>query len=72
MEDVSTWTKAWGLDLGQFQGPAGPDLRPASARCENIGKTWLQSSHHHFLGPTQPSSSSSHIPIGGFLELDAW
>lgn len=38
MQDGPTWTKASGLDLGKFQSLAGPDLRPANARCENIGR----------------------------------
>lgn len=43
-----------GVDLGQFQSLAGPDLRPASARCENTGQTWLQDSLHLFLAHILP------------------
>lgn len=54
IEDVPSWTKAQRLDLGQFQSLAGPDLRLTSAKCENIGQTWLQDSLHLFLVCSQP------------------
>lgn len=66
---MPSWTKAGrgggaGLDLGQFQSLAGPDLRLASAKCENIGQTWLQDSLHLFLVHSAPA------PPGAFLTTE--